>query len=409
MKAISKFISLISLGILGIFNVAAGQSPCIPNFTSNYEYVDNFAIHTLVSLYSGTSLNGYEVVPPSLYTVALSLGKSYPISVSTVEPISHVGNFGVWIDYNNNYQFEPEEKVLVDTNQGYTAACRFTVPADSSFLGERIMRVMYVRLGQNITPCAAYYCGEAEDYTISIVGGQEDTMMYCMPFCPELMSHVFPIEEFKLGSIHNNYSGYTPTSYSLYKREEFTTTMEMGKYYSVKISVGSIAGVPGGYAVWIDLDNDGIFEAWERVFHDGPNLLTATGTIKLPINPAYAGLRRMRVRSAWGEVPDHACGLVRAGETEDYTILVTESTLGEPELVSADVDWRVIPNPSGGNIEVSSSEPIDEIRIYDMTGRLIFQDNPSSDYLSIKLSQPGIYVATLISGKKVVRKKFEVF
>ncbi|MBK7213359.1 MAG: T9SS type A sorting domain-containing protein [Bacteroidales bacterium] len=408
MNTIGKVILMISLSILGISNDANSQSPCIPQFTSNYEYVDNFAIHTLVSLYSGTSVNGYEVVPPSLYTVSLALGKSYPISVSTVDPISYVGNFGVWIDYNNNYQFEPEEKVLVDTNQGYTAACRFTVPADSSYLGERIMRVMYVRLGENITPCDNYYSGEAEDYTISIVGQQEDTMMYCMPFCPKLMSHVFPIEEFKLGSIHNLYSGYTPTSYSLYKHEEFTTTMEMGKYYSVKISLGSIAGVAGGYAVWIDLDNDGIFEAWERVFHDGPLLKTATGTIKLPVNPAYAGLRRMRVRSAWAEVPDHACGLVRAGETEDYTILVTESTVGESELLAVDADWSISPNPSRGNIEISSALPIDEIRIQDMTGRLIFEDNPASDHLSVNLSQPGIYIATVVIGKQVSRRRFEV-
>ena len=86
------------------------------------------------------------------------------------------GNFtnscAVWIDYNQNGQFETAEKVYVSaagTPGPHVENGNAFIPA-TAVLGTTLMRVVNVETGTpgNINPCGTYTWGETEDYLVTI-------------------------------------------------------------------------------------------------------------------------------------------------------------------------------------------------------------------------------------------------
>lgn len=79
----------------------------------------------------------------------------------------------VWIDYNQNGNFEVSEKVYVSTagTPGpHTESGQAFIPS-TALLGQTLMRVVNVETGNpnNIQPCGTYTWGETEDYFVNIV------------------------------------------------------------------------------------------------------------------------------------------------------------------------------------------------------------------------------------------------
>lgn len=63
---------------------------------------------------------------------------------------------------------------------------------------------------------------------------------------------------------------------------------------------------------------------------------------------------------------------------------------------------NVYPNPSGGEMQVSGSEKIKSVMIYNLLGEPVLSTQPFSEQFSISLNETGIYLCevTGISGKK---------
>jgi hypothetical protein len=385
-----------------------GQTPCIPFFNSAYSYVNNVAFHTMANLYSGANQFGYVTFPPSQFTTKVVIGKNYPINVSNADGWAG-DRCSAWIDYNNDNQFDASECILSDTNQSPSLSGRVTIPLDSSFIGERRMRIMCVWSSGVIDPCGGYEEGEAEDYSIEIAATAADTLTYCVPFNPEGMDQ-FAINDFKLGSILNLNSGTSYYGYTLYSQDTFTTNLTMGVTYPVYFCTWSpIAGIPGGFALWIDLDNDGLFSDSERLFHAGPNLHTITGSMIIPADSAYAGLRRMRIRSDWGEVPSDPCSLYRIGESEDYTVNIKAVSTDIPEIASPPLNLSMFPNPSAGKVQVNCEKPINLILVEDLVGNTIIRDFPNSSQTALQIEKPGIYIVTVYSKNSLSREKLIIY
>jgi hypothetical protein len=79
-----------------------------------------------------------------------------------------------------------------------------------------------------------------------------------------------------------------------------------------------------GVRIWIDYNNNGVFEASESVWVSSNATTSFTGTITIPANQ-IAGIFRMRVRTAYNAIPTAgagACGSIRYSETEDYRVKV---------------------------------------------------------------------------------------
>ncbi len=114
--------------------------------------------------------------------------------------------------------------------------------------------------------------------------------------------------------------------------------VNLGKTYSYSISGLNYPGYNGTaysfvYAIWVDLNNDGNFQATERVAVNSSGATaypTATGTFTLPCTAA-SGTLKMRVMGNYyynyntgqtGWQPDDPCGNYWYGECEDYTLTV---------------------------------------------------------------------------------------
>ena len=70
---------------------------------------------------------------------------------------------------------------------------------------------------------------------------------------------------------------------------------------------------------------------------------------------------------------------------------------------------KIFPNPVfDKNISVSSSAIIDELKIMDVLGRVVYQAEPKEKAVSIGLDIAGVYLVQVRSGKHVLLKKMVV-
>lgn len=118
----------------------------------------------------------------------------------------------------------------------------------------------------------------------------------------------------------------------------YTGTLQAGSTYTVSVSVGSFGGQ--NVAVWIDYNDNYIFEASERVGYTTTSIASngsATFSITLACNPPL-GTHRMRVRDVWNTTGSSIspCATYGYGETEDYNVTVSAAVAcPQPSNLSA--------------------------------------------------------------------------
>ena len=124
-------------------------------------------------------------------------------------------------------------------------------------------------------------------------------------------------------NIVNNSSGYSAGGYG-----DFTASHNVSQYrgQTINFSTGIVGGTVGS-AIWVDWNQNGIFEATERVYNTtGYGSGPFTGTITVPIG-ALGGETRMRVNVNYNSSnPSDPCiaASTARGETEDYKFIVLE-------------------------------------------------------------------------------------
>jgi len=151
---------------------------------------------------------------------------------------------------------------------------------------------------------------------------------YCTPLYTTGCSSSDQITNFVLGTISNNTGtacSSSPLGYSNYTT--MSTNLTQAGTYTATISIGS--GGAAGVAIWIDYNDNGLFESSEKYNTTGTIVVSGTGTITINV-PATAplGSHRMRVRHVYntsGATID-PCSSYTYGETEDYSVNVQPST-----------------------------------------------------------------------------------
>jgi hypothetical protein len=152
-----------------------GKAPCAPVYSAGCtdgNYIHNFSFNTLTNNGSGCRSShapGYSILTPTgTFTTALERGKSYSLKVQS-GPVAQ--GFGVWIDYNNDNDFDDAGEFAYASPSAATSSfsATVTIPATAS-PGQRQMRVRSRPNGTftGTQSCAAFTYGEAEDYTITI-------------------------------------------------------------------------------------------------------------------------------------------------------------------------------------------------------------------------------------------------
>jgi len=140
----------------------------------------------------------------------------------------------------------------------------------------------------------------------------------------------------------NGYGDYSQ-NYSVYVAQD-----NLSFQFGVNFSPNGISDEPSmsGLSIWIDWNDNGIFEATEREFTTTALVPSVTGTINVPENQE-PGEYRMRVLSNWGATsPSDPCENATFGEAEDYTLVIIPTTVCS-ETISA---GTVIINPQVANV-----------------------------------------------------------
>lgn len=66
---------------------------------------------------------------------------------------------------------------------------------------------------------------------------------------------------------------------------------------------------------------------------------------------------------------------------------------------------KIYPNPTDGDVFIESDEAINEVRVFNEAGQLMYQANPHENDLYYKLDKPGIYIIELqINGRTETKK-----
>ncbi len=148
---------------------------------------------------------------------------------------------------------------------------------------------------------------------------------------------------------HNTGTGPAPTYYTAYPDTgSATTSLMQGLNYTVDLTFDATAIG----SIWIDYNQDGIFDATEWV-QTGLSGTSHTATIAVPAG-ALTGLTGMRVRSRGAGNPNgagDACLAMGGGETEDYLITIapaiacsnqpTAGTASAPAGICAGTDFNL--------------------------------------------------------------------
>ncbi|QHT70247.1 S8 family serine peptidase [Rhodocytophaga rosea] len=175
--AASEWCAKYTVGEVEDYTVSIGY--CIPQANCAFgDYINNFSFNTLVNNNTGcntevASVNGYINNPATgTLTTTVSKGKTYALKMQAG---SFPQGFGVWIDYNNDQDFNDSGEFIYGSPSATTSllTTNITIPSTVS-TGQRRMRV---RCKYNGTFTAAESCtdvtsgGETEDYTITINDG----------------------------------------------------------------------------------------------------------------------------------------------------------------------------------------------------------------------------------------------
>ena len=140
---------------------------CYP--TANCSYGDGFtgfALGDISNMNSGCSTNGYGDF--LTLSTTLETGHTYTLEWETGYSDQDAC---LWIDLNNNREFEDSERLITDynlANSGTVYTTGFTVPADAC-PGNKRLRIRANWQSSSADPCTDFNYGETEDYTVSII------------------------------------------------------------------------------------------------------------------------------------------------------------------------------------------------------------------------------------------------
>ena len=141
------------------------------------------------------------------------------------------------------------------------------------------------------------------------------------------------------GTTLNNNSGTAAGGpYYTYYSTLPAAVMQAATSYQVQVTAGSYSGQ--SFAVWIDYNDNFIFEASEKVGFSTAGTTTSFQTVSFNINLACTpplGIHRMRVRGVWltaGASID-PCATYGYGETEDYNVNIIAAVPFTPSFTAA--------------------------------------------------------------------------
>lgn len=171
--------------------------------------------------------------------------------------------------------------------------------------------------------------------------------------------------------------------------------------------------------VWIDYNNNGVFENSELIVNNlSANLtnsgLTLTNNITPPANAVKNVYLRMRIAvdaATFNGVtfPDFdACSQLQYGQMEDYAVRILD-TLNTSDIKNDKSDTKIVYIKEENKLQLFGNKNLKfgNYQIYDMSGKLIQKGN--SEINEVRINQPlikGSYIINYSDGDQQASKKF---
>jgi hypothetical protein len=102
---------------------------------------------------------------------------------------------------------------------------------------------------------------------------------------------------------------------------------------------GAYVGGSAGFSIWVDWNNNLVFDASERMYNASAIAASWSGSFPVPTGQAL-GNYRMRIRAWYNNLSPSACGAVGYGQAEDYTFTVTCSP-AQPSAITGTLNPEV--------------------------------------------------------------------
>ena len=225
----------------------------------------------------------------------------------------------------------------------------------------------------------------------------------------EYINRVFMGTIDNISGNNNGYGNYTAmsTSVSLGSTEKIMITPKwMG---TVRVEF---------YNVWIDFNQNGIFESSELVFSKSRSKNSSvSGPVYIPTN-ALTGTTRMRVSMKYNALPS-ACEVFTNGEVEDYSInIISIATRNSQEITTIEnkeeeinetskLDFKLYPNPVKGDIvNFTEMKESTSYRIFNQMGQQVASGYVENNSLNVGTLMPAIYIIEITDGKSIGTKRF---
>ncbi len=381
--------------------VSNSGSTCLPASTygnSDGDIIESVIGGTINNLNSGiVGTVTYHDYPNQVLITSPNANVDFQIVSGTRISADQGTFYAIWVDWNNNNQFELNEKIgEQEANAGVpneTLHFTLNVPINqaSGVYRIRVRSAFGLGLnGSNMNPCTVYSFGETQDYRVKIVAN----LNYCTTLHSNACSSSVYLDAVRMyqSTLLNDPSGcngITGNAYTLWPASGTTTTQVIRNY---TYNFAARTNVSARIAVWTDWDQNGQFTVSEYVEISAASIPNQPvfNYLSVPVN-ALLGITRMRVRCvpvALSMGAADACALFNAGETEDYWITVTNQ-LGLPPQPNFTFDV------TGNSVD-----------FFDFSGNMPdfwfwqFQDaNPpssiSQDVQSVTMLSPGCHDVTL--------------
>ena len=148
---------------------------------------------------------------------------------------------------------------------------------------------------------------------------------YCIPTYNYGTTEGDYISLVQLGSINNATGASIAPYYTDYT--SLSTTLIPNGSYSVTVSAGTWTS-SNNISVWIDYDQNGVFDVSEKLGNVTLPAMPVSGTINFTVpSSALNGGTRMRVREVYNITNMDPCTYENYGETEDYHVVIQASSL----------------------------------------------------------------------------------
>jgi hypothetical protein len=97
----------------------------------------------------------------------MAVGVGYPITVTHGTPIWPTDLCAIWVDWDRDFFFDPDEAIPVEGNPGSGPYTATITPPPDAHVGDTRLRIRLYRI-VDADPCGIQDWGEVEDYTITV-------------------------------------------------------------------------------------------------------------------------------------------------------------------------------------------------------------------------------------------------